>query len=416
MKKLIKPSEISGKVKAPSSKSIMQRAVAIALLSDGTTYLHNPSFCDDSKTSLEIVGSLGASVEIAKDVVKIEGGFSPKEYNINCGESGLSLRMFSAIASLSEKEITLIGGGSLKNRPILMIEEPLKHLGVICRTNNGYIPVKLKGPLRGGQARVNGSISSQFLSGLLIVLPCVKKNSLVFVKNLKSKPYIDLTLQVIEEFGAKVQNKDYERFVIAGKQKYCPRDYTIEGDWSGASFLLVAGALCGEATIDKISINSRQADKKIIDALEKCGADLIMAENSISVRKNRLNPFELDATESPDLFPPLVALASKCEGISKIKGSERLKFKESNRASALKEEFGKIGIKIDIIDDTMYVKGGEIMGGTISSHNDHRIAMALSLVGLASKKGVIVENSECIKKSYPNFFEDLEFLGAKINE
>lgn len=416
MKKLIKPSEISGKVKAPPSKSVMQRAVAIALLSEGTTYLHNPSFCNDSKAALEIIESLGAYVETGKDVVKVKGGFCPKKYNINCGESGLSLRMFSAIASLSEKEITLTGKGSLRNRPIFMIEEPLKHLGVICRTSNGYIPVSLKGPIRGGQAKVNGSISSQFISGLLIVLPCVEKNSVVLVENLKSKPYIDLTLQVVGDFGVKVQNEDYERFVIAGKQEYCPRDYTIEGDWSGASFLLVAGALCGEVTVDKISLNSRQIDRMIIAALERCGADLTMAEDSISVRKNRLNSFEFDATESPDLFPPLVALASKCEGISKIKGSERLKFKESNRSSALKEEFGKVGIKIDIIGDTMYVKGGEIVGGTISSHNDHRIAMALSVAGLASKKGIIVENSECINKSYPNFFEDLELLGAKINE
>jgi 3-phosphoshikimate 1-carboxyvinyltransferase len=416
MERYVEPSRIKGKIKAPSSKSMTQRAIAAALLADGQSIIHNPSYCDDSLAALSIAVGLGSRVEPQADKLKITGTGVLKEPKLNCGESGLAIRMFSPIAALYPAEITMAGANSLKKRPMLMIEEALNQLGVKCKSNGGFLPLTIQGPIVGGSCEIDGSVSSQLLTGLLMALPVAEKDSEIKVKNLKSKPYIDMTIQLLKSFGITIQNKDYQIFKIKGSQIYKPEEYTVEGDWSGGAFLLVAGAINGSVSVHGLRTNSLQSDMAIIKALEKAGAKMKIGKDQVEITASELKAFEFDATDSPDLFPPLVALASYCNGISKIKGVSRLIHKESNRAATLKEEFGKMNIKIEINGDGMSITGGLPSGAHVESHDDHRIAMAVSVAALRATGKVFIRDSQCVAKSYPGFFDDLRHLGATVHE
>jgi 3-phosphoshikimate 1-carboxyvinyltransferase len=416
MERYLQPSALKGTVNAPSSKSMTQRAIAAALLADGQSIIHNPSYCDDSLAAMSIAVGLGARVEPQVNMLKIFGSAILKEPKLNCGESGLAIRMFSPIAALYSAEIIMVGANSLKKRPMFMIEEALNQLGVKCTSSGGFLPLTIHGPLVGGKCEIDGSVSSQLLTGLLMALPLASGNSEIRVNNLKSKPYIDMTIQLLNSFGIKVENSGYSLFRILGNQKYTPQNYTIEGDWSGGAFLLVAGAINGNLYVKGLRQDSMQSDKSIIRPLMDAGVQMKISEDLIEITRSDLKAFEFDATESPDLFPPLVALASYCHGVSAIKGVSRLIYKESDRAKTLKEEFGKMNIIIEIHDDRMHITGGSPLSARVESHDDHRIAMALAVVSLRASGKVSIRDSQCIAKSYPGFFDDLRQLGAAIHE
>jgi len=408
----IEPSQVRGTVKAPSSKSMTQRGIAAALLADGQSTILNPSYCDDSLAAISIAEGLGANIKSTVNELKITGSRKLKDTNLNCRESGLAIRMFSPIAALYPAEIKITGADSLKKRPMKMIEETLSQLGVTCTTEGGFLPLTVHGPIKNGRCVTDGSVSSQLLTGLLMALPLTAGDSEIEVINLKSKPYIDMTIQVLEEFGIKVLNNNYRQFLIPGNQKYHAHSYIVESDWSGGAFLLVAGAINGNIKVKGLRISSKQSDVSVIQALQMAGAKMNISDKEIAISIYQLKSFDFDATESPDLFPPLVALASYCKGTSKIKGVSRLVYKESNRAVALKEEFSKMNIKVDISDDFMTITGGQIQGATIDSHNDHRIAMAAAVAALGAADKVLIKDSQCVAKSYPGFFDDLRNLGA----
>jgi len=416
VEKVIVPTEVKGVINAPPSKSMTQRAIAAALLADGETTIINPSGSDDSLDALNMAAVLGAKIRSDGKNLKITGSGKPKGTILNCGESGLAIRMFSPIAALFDQEIALTGKGSLEKRPMSMIEEALSQLGVKCSSNNGYLPLTVKGPIQAGRCVIDGSVSSQLLSGLLMALPVLDNESEIFVKNLKSKPYIDMTLQVLGNFGITVQNNDYSRFEIKGNQKYIPSEFTVEGDWSGGALLLAAGAINGDLTVNGLRPDSKQSDKAILTVLDAAGAKMSIKDDSIRVTKADLRPFEFDATESPDLFPPLVALAAYCNGTSSIKGISRLVHKESDRANAIKEEFRKMKIEVKLEGDNMIITGGKVSGAIVDSHNDHRIAMAASVAALGASGKVTIKNPQCVAKSYPSFFDDLLQIGTKIYE
>ena len=416
MERYLEPSAIKGTIKAPASKSMTQRAIAAALLADGESMIHNPSYCDDSLAAMSIAVGLGARVEPLVNELKIIGSATLKESKLNCGESGLAIRMFSPIVALYPAEITLVGANSLKKRPMIMIEEALNQLGVKCKSSAGFLPLTIQGPIVGGRCEIDGSVSSQLLTGLLMALPLASKNSEIKVNNLKSKPYIDMTIQLLNSFGITIENSNYNLFKISGNQKYTPNTYMVEDDWSGGAFLLVAGAINGQLIIKGLRRDSKQSDMSILNALEMADAHLIIGDDQIEISKSELKAFEFNATQSPDLFPPLVALASYCKGISTIKGVSRLIYKESNRAETLKEEFGKMNIKIEINDDLMFVTGGQPQSARVESHEDHRIAMAVAVASLGATGRVSIRDSQCVAKSYPVFFDDLRNLGALVHE
>ncbi|MFW6140191.1 MAG: 3-phosphoshikimate 1-carboxyvinyltransferase [Acidobacteriota bacterium] len=413
--KSIKSSLINGSIKAPPSKSMTIRAAAGALLSQGKTQILTPSQCQDAQTAFQIIQDLGATIQPVPQGIKIKGGLNPRKDSIQCGESGLCLRLFTPIASLLSKELTLKGKGSLSNRPMDMMESPLKSLGLHCKTQNGLPPIKAKGPLGFGEVNMDGSLTSQFLSGLLMALPLCKGNSEIRVQNLNSKPYILMTLELLHDFGIKVnKDKGLSKFQIPGNQKYSRAVYPVEGDWSGASFLLAAGAISGKVTVTGLNMKSAQADKQILKALHKTGANIQMTENKVTVSRNKLKSLVFDATHCPDLIPALTVLACFSPGLSKITGASRLKYKESNRALSLISEFQKMGADIWLDKDKLLIRGGNLEGGKVFSHNDHRIAMAEAIAGLRVKKSVRIHKWECVEKSYPNFFKDLISIGGRI--
>ncbi len=412
MKKKVGPSAIRGKLQAPPSKSYAQRAIAVAAMARGDSEILFPGSSDDVNAAIRVAGQLGAKVSVSGDSLRISGGISVPNEQLDCGEAGLSIRMFSSVASVFHDPVTLSGSGSLLTRPMKVVEESLRAIGVECLTNNGYLPLTVRGPIRGGVAEIDGSFSSQVLTGMLIASPYAQSDVTLLVNNLKSRPYIDITLDVMAEFGVKAENNGYSEFFIRSGQKYSPVDYLVEGDWSGAAFLLVAGAVGGEVTVGNIDVESPQADRAILDALKISGALVSVRGQEICVTRRPLKAFDFDATDCPDLFPPLVCLASYCKGETRIRGAGRLIHKESNRAETLREEFGKLGVSVTVEQDIMVVKGSGCKGGIVSSHGDHRIAMACAVAAIASENGVDIEGSEAVKKSYPDFFEDLQKLRA----
>ena len=415
MDKYVSLGSVNGIITPPSSKSYAQRAIALALLAEGRTILRNIEFCKDTRSALKCIEALGAKVEFIDDsTIAIEGGLNPKSNTLHVGESGLATRLFTPIASLNRKPITIQGEGTLLYRPMTMMVDPLRQLGVTVRDGGGYLPIEVQGPIHGGEIYVDGSISSQFITGLLLALPLAEEeDTTLHVNNPVSTPYIDMTIDTARRFGINImQNEgDYTQFFIEGNQKYTATDLSVEGDWSGASTMLVAGAIAGEVTVKNISTLSKQADTAICRALERAGAGIIIEQDSITISKRPLRAFEFDATNSPDLFPALAALAAAAEGESVIIGTERLRHKESDRAETIRSEYEKLGIEVDISEDNiMKIRGGEIEPATVFSHNDHRIAMSLAVSALRCKGEVKIENAECVEKSYPTFFEDLESI------
>jgi 3-phosphoshikimate 1-carboxyvinyltransferase len=425
MQAIVQPSKLSGTITAPTSKSAMQRACAAALLKGGKTVLHNPGVSDDDKAALDIIQQLGAKVDQqGDDIIITSSGVNAVSGEINCGESGLSVRMFTSIAALSEKEITINGRGSLVKRPLSFFNEVLPQLDVQCESNDGLLPLKIKGSLQPKNIEVDGSLSSQFLTGLLFAYSAANASDVTIkVKNLNSKPYIDLTLKLMAEFGLKTPvNEDYKEFFFPKQSisqfSHSDFNYSVEADWSGGAFLLVAGAInqsIHSIKIRGLDIFSSQADKAILQALIQSEVNLSITEEEIVVRQSKLKAFNFNAVDCPDLFPPLVALASYCEGTSVIEGVHRLTHKESNRALTLQEEFGKMGIDISFQDDMMLVKGGTgVKGARVSSRHDHRIAMACAVAALKADSEVIIDDAEAVNKSYPQFWEHLQKLNAAV--
>jgi len=407
----IAPGPVSGRLRAPASKSHAQRVLIAAALAEGTSRILNPGHSDDVRACLRVIQALGAQVEDRGDELLIRGGGTPAHDVLDCGESGFCLRSTSAVAALFDRRLTLEGHGSLATRPVDMVVDALRQFGVSVETRGGCPPVLIQGPLKGGRAVVDGSSSSQFLSGLLLALPRAQGDSEIEVKNLRSGPYVQMTLDVLKAFGLQAEaSADLSRFRIPGRQAYRAATVDVEGDWSGAAFLLVAGAIAGDVQVEGLLPDSSQADRAILAALEAAGAKPVWAEGIVRVRHTELRAFEFDATDCPDLFPPLAALACHCVGTTRILGAERLKHKESDRATVLVKELGGLGIDIRVEGDTMSITGGPLRGNTVDSHNDHRIAMAGAVVALRSRQGALIEGEGCVAKSYPEFFEHLQQL------
>src|SRR5215203_155830 len=421
MKAVVSPSKLKGIITAPASKSSMQRACAAALIRNGETVLYNPGTSNDDKAALNIITQLGATYAAHGDKIIIRSnGVKAVGDTINCHESGLSIRMFTSIAALSDKKITVIGSGSLAKRPMDFFDEVLPELSVAIKTSNGYLPIEITGPLQPKNITVDGSLSSQYLTGLLFAYSAANANDVTIkVKNLSSRPYVDLTLKVLEAHGLKVpENRNYEEFYFGKSAVNGQRltvNYTVESDWSGGAFLLVGAAIAGDVTVKGLDLSSTQADKAVLQALMQAGANISIRDEEMEIKQSRLKAFHFNATDCPDLFPPLVALASYCDGTSVIEGVHRLTHKESNRALTLQQEFEKMGIEIKVEQDKMLVNGSSsVKGAKVHSHHDHRIAMACAVAALKAEGDMVIDDAEVVNKSYPHFWKDLANLGVSL--
>jgi len=416
MRTTISPSSPRGVINAPASKSHVQRLLAASLLAHGRSVITNFSQCDDIDAAVRIIQTLGAKIIVSGATLTIiSSGLHQPDTELNCNESGLCARMFAPIAALCAEPVTITGTGSLLNRPMDQLVTVLRQFGVTVAAANNTLPFTISGPILGKSASVDASQSSQAITGLMMALPLTNNDSEIKLINTVSKPYLDLTESVLAEFGINIAHDGPEHLWIPGRQSYKPATVFAEGDWSGAAFPLVMGALNGSVTVTGLNIRSNQADKAVLTVLEAVGAHIENTEIACSVTSNSLNAFEFDAVQCPDLFPVLAALAAHCHGTTTIRGVHRLRSKESDRAAVLMQEFSRCGAKITIRDDVMEITGDTVLGGSIDAHNDHRIAMAAAVLAVNSANPITVENAECVHKSYPQFWEDCEQLSTGIS-
>ncbi|TNE74225.1 MAG: 3-phosphoshikimate 1-carboxyvinyltransferase [Bacteroidetes bacterium] len=412
MIKKVSKRKLFGTIHVPPSKSDAQRAVLAASLANGSSQIYNLGASNDELAMLNNSQVLGAAVSRERDHYMIKGGIhSIKELEINVGESGLGLRLLTPVSLLFSSQVKIQGEGSILDRSQHFLVQQLTAMGVKVVSQNGFLPITLSGELRGGEHQLDGSVSSQLLSGLLMSMPLLEEDSLLHVNNLKSTPYVSMTLQTLKEFGICIENRNFEEFHIRGNQRYQPTKYSIEADWSSASFWLVAGALGHQIKLTGLSMESEQADRRILEAFKAANCTVDLNIDGITVRGENKTAFEFDCTHCPDLFPALCTLAAFCEGTTVLKGANRLKHKESDRATALIEEFSKLGVAIQKNDDVLKINGGTIdVRAQFDSHNDHRIAMCLAIAGTLSDQEMIIHGAEAVNKSYPEFWDDLSNL------
>ena len=413
MKKVIQPGKRFGTIAIPSSKSDGQRALLAAALSQGESKIINLGESKDELAMFSAIKQLGAKVKQLDKTTLVVKGIQkfPKECELNMGESGLGIRLMTSVCAAHEGVFMIYGKGSLENRPLTFFEETLPLFKAGISSNNGLIPLEIEGPMKGSIVEMDGSQSSQYISGMMMALPLLKEDSRIHVLNLNSLPYLQMTLDTLNKFGIEVSHQNYEDFIIRGNQNYIPTTYTIESDWSSASYWLVASALGYNIKLTGLSMTSLQADKMILEAFEAANCLVEFSDKKIRVNGKNRKPFKFDATHCPDLFPALATFAALCDGKSEIKGVSRLTHKESNRGVVLQEEFANIGVIIILDEDIMHIHGkNSIEGGKVDSHNDHRIVMCFAIAGLFSDDEIEINGAEAVVKSYPLFWNDLDRL------
>lgn len=417
MKVTIESSPIQGRVKAPPSKSLTHRSLVCAALAEGSSVIIDPLISDDTKATADALKKLGIEISCMQGKLTVHGGRleSPID-DLHCGESGTTLRFMTAICSLVDGSCRLFGGPSLSRRPIGPLLEALHQLGVGAECVNGTPPVTVKGTgvVNRGRASIRGDVSSQFVSALLLISPLTEGLTIDVSTPLESKPYVRMTMKMMEKFCVHVESSDdFRRFRVEG-QKYRPTELKIDGDWSSSSNMLAAGAIGGFIGVSNLDLSSSQGDKAILDILEKMGAYVEDRDGVIYARRSKLRSIDYDVSDSPDLFPILTVLCSIAEGKSTIRGITRLRMKESDRIKAMKRGLREMGINAYDEGDSFQVEGGIPRGCEIDPYGDHRIAMAFAVLGLAADGDTCIRDAECVTKSYPNFWRELESLGIRL--
>ncbi|MFH1834977.1 MAG: 3-phosphoshikimate 1-carboxyvinyltransferase [Methanobacteriota archaeon] len=443
----INPSSITGSVTAPSSKSYTHRAIICASLAPGVSHIHNPLESADIRETKRTIEALGARIVKQNGTLIVEGteNLTGEKLVQVCEDdkileiktlvhSGSSLRFLIPIAAVTKTKypIFFMRKGRLKERPIEPLLDVLNELGVKCKIekiddNRDAVVIYPRPRKNIGEInhigkrkiRMPGDISSQFITGLLFVLPRAPKVTLT-IENLnpESKPYIELTLDVLKRFGIEIKaSKGLDEFTIKPNQHYIPTEFTIEGDYSSGAFLLAAGAISGNIEVDNLNPKSKQSDRAIVKILKRMGAKINLGKRSVSSKKSKLKGIRINLKDTPDLGPICATLGCFAEGKTTITGAEKLRVKESDRLSAITEELTKMGANIEEKRDGLIVHGvPELKGAIIDPHNDHRIAMACAVAALGAKGKTTIKNPKCVEKSYPNFFKDLKNLGAQVSQ
>ncbi len=418
---IIKPKLLKGNIVVPSSKSLGHRGIIAAALSRGISRVDNVQLSKDIEATMELMKELGAVVNIEDQNLYIDGRkmFSyEKKLDLRCRESGSTLRFLIPLALTKDGDYIFHGEGKLISRPLEPYYEIFEEKGIKYSREEDGLPLKVSGKLTSGTYRVRGDISSQFITGLLFSLPILEGNSRIQITTkLESKGYIDLTLDILKDFGIEIENNNYKEFNIRGAQKYNCRNYYVEGDYSQGAFFLVAGALGSSIVCSGLNKDSLQGDKVILDILEAMGCNVEESEEGIKVKPSKTKGIEIDASNCPDLVPILTVLASLSEGETKIVNAKRLRIKECDRLHAITKELNKLGANIIELEDSLIISGvNELKGGEVDSHNDHRIVMALAIAATRARGNVIINNPSAVEKSYPNFFKDYFKLGGECDE
>ncbi|HWG91162.1 MAG TPA: 3-phosphoshikimate 1-carboxyvinyltransferase [Candidatus Thermoplasmatota archaeon] len=415
---VVRASTVTGSVPAPASKSYTHRALALALLTERSRIVE-PLLSEDPLATLACVRALGGKATEDAEGVTIEGGaLITPDTILDCMNSGTTMRLFTAIAALAPGASVLTGDASLRKRPMQPLLDALKPLGVEAWSTrgNGLPPVIVKGPLRGGRTSLPGDVSSQYVSALLIAGTQAREDlDLTLTSPLKSRPYVEITLEMLRHFGARVATRETGFHVPAG-QRLRGLTYRVPGDYSSAAFPLCAAAVTGgEVTVTNLDPRTAQGDKFILECLRRFGAAVKEHEDgSVTVKGGALQGITVDLSDTPDMFPALCAVASHARGESVFTGAKHLRFKESDRIAAMVTELRKMGVDATEREDGAVLRGGPVTGARVHSYHDHRIEMALAVCGLAAKGETVVDDHESHAVSYPRFIEHFQGLGGHL--
>ncbi len=416
----IRPGRLAGDVVIPPSKSLSHRAIIAAAMAEGRSSVTNLKFSEDIKATTEAMESLGARFKVGEDYEIIDGVDKLKRLKdeIQCRESGSTIRFMIPVALLAEGKVTFKGEGRLCKRPLGTFLDIFDEQGISYSKGEDELPLTVDGMLKPGRFRVPGDISSQFITGLLYALPKLEGDSVIEISSkLESKGYIDLTLDVLASFGIEIENREYKEFHIRGNQKYRARDYRVEGDYSQVAFWMVAGALGSDIRCHGMRLESLQGDKAIHGILKDMKAEMTEGE-VITVKPSETQGAVIDLSQCPDLGPIITVLASLSRGRTEIVNAKRLRIKESDRITSMTTELNKLGARITETEEGMVIEGVETLKGgvTVNAWNDHRVAMALAMAATRCEKPIILEGAESVKKSYPHFWTEYERVGGKIKE
>lgn len=407
------PTPLKGEVEAVSSKSVLHRALIAAALSSEPTIIEYSGLSEDIKATIGCLSALGAQIDTGERQIAVTPISKPRDCVLDCNESGSTLRFLLPLAPALNINASFTGRGRLPSRPLSPLYEELLKKGCSL-TPQGVFPLAVSGKLESGDYTVAGNVSSQFITGLMLSLPLLKGDSRIFVTPpVESKPYINLTVSVLSNFGIEITEKD-NVYLIKGGQKYrSPKIYKAEGDWSNAAFWLCAGALGNKITVTSLSRHSCQGDSKILDILSRMGAKVLVAGDKITAAGAPLNTADIDASDIPDLVPVISAVAAFAKGKTRIYNAERLKIKESDRLFAVSSCISALGGKILAVPGGLEIEGGNFLcGGTVDSFGDHRIAMTAAIAATRCREIVVIKNAEAVEKSYPDFFRDYKMLGG----
>lgn len=414
----IHPKKLEGTVAIPPSKSLSHRAIIAASLSKDESIISNVILSKDILATIEGMKALGAQIKIEGTTLRIKGSKVKRNSKvIDANESGSTLRFLIPIALVNQESIEFMGHNQLVKRPLDSYFAIFDQLEIkYTHPKDRYLPLKTTGGLTPGMYEVQGNISSQFITGLLFALPLLEGDSIIkIIGPLESKGYVDLTIDILSKFGICILNHSYETFEIKGNQNYKGYNYTVEGDYSQAAFFLVAGALGANVKLQGVNKLSYQGDKKIIEDIKAFGGNVQFDEDLLFCPSSQTKGTTIHFSQSPDLGPALTVLASVSEGISHFTHVARLRIKECDRVTCMKEELEKLGGRIDEEADQMKIYGvPKLCGGVVDSHNDHRVAMALAMASLKMDEDLTILNAECVSKSYPNFWEVFEALGGDV--
>ncbi len=410
---LVRRSEVDGVATPPPSKSYTHRAFLASALSRSSE-VHNPLVSDDTLATLSCCRVIGAEF-VRKGAFEFRGCEEIGGGYMYCANSGTTLRLFIGISSLSKEISVLDGDDSLRKRPNLELAKALKRLGAEVRGFGKYeAPVWVRGIVKGGEVEIEAK-SSQYVSSLLFTLPLARGDSVLRVLEVKSRPYIEVTLHVLEESGVRVEREDMV-FYLEGEQEYRLRKFFVPSDFSSASYLIAAGVLAGRVVVENM-FDSKQGDRRIVDIVREMGGRVKWdrERGTIVAERSELEGVEVDAGDIPDLVPTIAVLGSVARGKTVVYNAEHLRMKEIDRIEGIYRNLRSLGVGVEKRRDGIVVFGGEIEGGCVDSFGDHRMALAFSLLGLVSKKGVLVRNAEVVSVSFPNYFDVLRSLGADVS-